>query len=328
MKRIASLLLAVTFSIVSFAGCTPKKEPVIESLPDQLVPPEEINEDDPWFYNSLQDISNVHDSGEYDFITNKYLGSDEEGILILTIANKNWDGLDYENYNSIDYQFGFIDYCTFDGELINSFAINDTYQDNKKRFHLSTINTDEQFVIEDGQIVVRLSAFPVSAYDPYKVLEMSVDYRNGTHSEWEEVDETIPMEVLKVDNKLTFENRYVWGDYSAEVYVNDFTYDDCSCYIVVNKPDGSSFSVNSRDKLPDLNIVDWYNRFTDGKFAIPQPQTDMQNLKTTINTDELKDTTKNAILEGMSKVKVWLDGEPTGKMLTPYIDKNMPVPEF
>ena len=209
--------------------------------------------------NSLQDISNVHDSGEYDFITNKYLGSDEEGILILTIANKNWDGLDYKNYNSIDYQFGFIDYYTFDGELINSFAINDTYQDNKNRFHLSTINTDEQFVIEDGQIVVRLSAFPVSAYDPYKVLEMSVDYRNGTHSEWEEVDETVPMEVLKVDNKLTFENRYVWGDYSAEVYVNDFTYDDCSCYIVVNKPDGSSFSVNSRDKLPDSNIYDITN---------------------------------------------------------------------
>lgn len=259
MKRIASLLLAVTFSIFSFAGCTPKKEPVIESLPDQLVPPEEINEDDPWFYSSLQDLSNVHDSGEYDFITNKYLGSDEEGILILTIANKNWDGLDYKNYNSIDYQFGFIDYYTFDGELINSFAINDTYQDNRNRFHLSTINTDEQFVIEDGQIVVRLSAFPVSAYDPYKVLEMSVDYRNGTHSEWEEVDETVPMEVLKVDNKLTFENRYVWGDYSAEVYVNDFTYDDCSCYIVVNKPDGSSFSVNSRDKLPDSNIYNITN---------------------------------------------------------------------
>ena len=87
-------------------------------------------------------------------------------------------------------------------------------------------------------------------------------------------------------------------------------------------------AVFSEIKLPDLNIVDWYNRFTDGKFAIPQPQTDFQNLKTTINTDELKDTTKNAILEGMSKVKVWLDGEPTGKLLTPYIDKNMPVPEF
>ena len=127
MKRIASLLLAVTFSIASFAGCTPKKEPVIESLPDQLVPPEEINEDDPWFYSSLQDLSNVHDSGEYDFITNKYLGSDEEGILILTIANKNWDGLDYENYNSIDYQFGFIDYYTFDGEL-SILIVNNKYR--------------------------------------------------------------------------------------------------------------------------------------------------------------------------------------------------------
>ena len=66
----------------------PKKEPVIESLPDQLVPPEEINEDDSWLNSGCIDIPDgpvLRESKLFDKIC---YGYDKDNFYLRFYLNK------------------------------------------------------------------------------------------------------------------------------------------------------------------------------------------------------------------------------------------------
>lgn len=241
-KKILAAVLVLVMIMSGFTACSSSKKST-----------NTISADSTWFDSNEVTLASQYNTNDYGYVYSQYLGMDDEGVVLLTNATLVIPEY-LTDYNYSDYDKYYVDYYSFEGELVSSVCINPA---------MAELNNDYGFMsgasFSDGVVSINYDVYSETALEP-DTYTVDVDYVNGVLGDLEHSasgsgsDE----DMYARYPEFNYEGAMETTDYVVHKYwISD---DNQYSYIlVICEPDGEEVTLDLRNEFPDLSVFDISN---------------------------------------------------------------------